>query len=105
MCAPVEGSGTVVVVTELISNNAAAALAFPIALASAQALGASPTPFILVVAYAASAGFLLPFGYQTHMMVYSTGRYTLANFLKAGWPVCIVFAVMVLVLTPLVFPF
>jgi di/tricarboxylate transporter len=93
------------IMTELISNNAAAALSFPIALASANALGVSPTPFIMVVAYAASAGFLLPFGYQTHLMVYSPGRYTTRDFLRVGWPVCVVFAVTVLVLTPLVFPF
>lgn len=91
--------------TELVTNNAAAALAFPIAVSSAQALGVSPTPFIMVVAYAASAGFLMPFGYQTHLMVYTPGRYKITDFLKVGWPISIVFAAGVLVLTPLVFPF
>lgn len=93
------------ILTELISNNAAAALVFPIALATANGMGVSPTPFIMVVAYAASAGFLLPFGYQTHLMVYSPGRYTTSDFLRAGWPVCIVFATTVIALTPIVFPF
>lgn len=93
------------VMTELVTNNAAAALAFPIALASSNALGVSPTPFIMVVAYAASAGFLLPFGYQTHLMVYSPGRYTLGDFLRAGWPIALVYAVTVLLLTPVFFPF
>lgn len=91
--------------TELVTNNAAAALAFPIALASARALGVDPTPFVMVVAYAASACFLLPFGYQTHLMVYSAGRYRTLDYLKAGWPVSLAYAVGVLTLVPMVFPF
>lgn len=91
--------------TELITNNAAAALAFPIGLAAARAYGVDPTPFVMVVAYAASAGFLVPFGYQTHLMVYSPGRYRTMDYLRAGWPVCVVYAVGVLALVPLVFPF
>ena len=91
--------------TELVTNNAAAALAFPIALASARALGVDPTPFVMVVAYAASACFLLPFGYQTHLMVYSAGRYRPLDYLKAGWPVSLTYAVGVLTLVPIVFPF
>ncbi len=91
--------------TELISNNAAAALVFPIALATARSLGVDPLPFVMVVAYAASAGFLLPFGYQTHLMVYTPGRYRTTDFLKAGWPVCLVFAAGVLLLVPVFFPF
>lgn len=93
------------VLTELVTNNAAAALAFPIALATARAFGVDPTPFVMVVAYAASACFLLPFGYQTHLMVYSAGRYRTLDYLKAGWPVSLTYAVAVLTLVPLVFPF
>lgn len=93
------------VLTELVTNNAAAALAFPIALATARAFGVDPTPFVMVVAYAASACFLLPFGYQTHLMVYSAGRYRTLDYLKAGWPVSLTYAVAVLTLVPWVFPF
>jgi di/tricarboxylate transporter len=91
--------------TELVTNNAAAALAFPISLATARGFGVDPTPFVMVVAYAASAGFLIPFGYQTHLMVYTPGRYRTLDFMKAGWPVSLTFAFGVLVLVPIVFPF
>lgn len=93
------------VLTETVTNNAAAALAFPIALGTARAFGADPTPFVMVVAYGASAGFLVPFGYQTHLMVYSAGRYRMHDFLRAGLPVSISYSVVVLALVPLVFPF
>lgn len=93
------------VLTELVTNNAAAALAFPISLATARAFGVDPTPFVMVVAYGASACFLLPFGYQTHLMVYSAGRYRMHDYLKAGWPVSLAYAAGVLVLVPRVFPF
>ena len=90
--------------TELITNNAAAALAFPIALGTARAFGVDPTPFVMIVAYGASAGFLIPFGYQTHLMVYSAGRYRMRDFLRAGLPVSLTYSLGVLALVPLVFP-
>ena len=90
--------------TELITNNAAAALAFPIALGTARAFGVDPTPFVMIVAYGASAGFLIPFGYQTHLMVYSAGRYRMRDFLRAGLPVSLAYSLGVLALVPLVFP-
>ncbi|MEC4766708.1 SLC13 family permease [Halomonas sp. CUBES01] len=94
-----------VLLTETVTNNAAAALGFPIAWSTAQAFGVDPTPFIMVVAYGASVCFLLPYGYQTHLMVYSPGRYRVRGFLKAGAPVSLVYSAAVLILTPLVFPF
>lgn len=91
--------------TELVTNNAAAALAFPVALATAHALEVDPTPFVMIVAYGASACFLLPFGYQTHLMVYSAGRYRLQDYAKVGWPVSLAYAAGVLTLVPMIFPF
>ncbi|MGM0535340.1 MAG: SLC13 family permease [Pseudomonadota bacterium] len=91
--------------TETVTNNAAAALAFPVAWTTAQAMGADPMPFIMAVAYGASACFLIPFGYQTHLMVYSPGHYRISDFLKTGLPVSLVYSAGVLGLTPLVFPF
>ncbi|MDI4636805.1 MULTISPECIES: SLC13 family permease [Halomonadaceae] len=91
--------------TETVTNNAAAALGFPVAWATAQALGADPMPFIMAVAYGASACFLIPYGYQTHLMVYSPGRYSLNDFLRIGAPVSVAYSAAVLVLTPIVFPF
>lgn len=93
------------ILTELVTNNAAAALAFPIALSTARAFGVDPMPFVMVVAYGASAGFLMPFGYQTHLMVYSPGRYRIRDFFKAGLPVSMVYSACVLILVPLFFPF
>ena len=92
------------VLTELVTNNAAAALAFPIALATARAFGVDPTAFVMVVAYGASACFLLPFGYQTHLMVMAPGRYRTTDFLKTGLPVSVTYSVVVLALTPWFFP-
>ncbi|MCD6003886.1 SLC13 family permease [Halomonas sp. IOP_6] len=91
--------------TETVTNNAAAALAFPIAWSTAQAFGVDPLPFVMAVAYGASACFLIPFGYQTHLMVYSPGRYKITDFFKIGLPVSITYSAAVLVITPMVFPF
>lgn len=91
--------------TETVTNNAAAALAFPIALSTAQAFNADPMPFIMAVTYGASACFLIPFGYQTHLMVYSPGRYRLQDYLKTGLPVSVMYSLTVLLLTPIIFPF
>ncbi|MFI9652038.1 SLC13 family permease, partial [Guyparkeria sp. LHSS19-1] len=62
-------------------------------------------PFIMAVAFGASACFLVPFGYQTHLMVYSTGRYRMGNYLRTGLPLTVVYSAAVIILIPLVFPF
>ncbi len=94
-----------VILTECVTNNAAAALAFPIALNTARAFGADPTPFVMIVAYAASAAFLIPSGYQTHLMVYSPGRYRTLDFIRIGTPVSLIYDIVAASLTPYVFPF
>ncbi|AEY02714.1 TrkA-C domain-containing protein [Oceanimonas sp. GK1] len=91
--------------TETVTNNAAAALAFPVGLSTAYAFGAEPMPFIMAVAFGASACFLVPFGYQTHLMVYSPGRYRMTDFIKTGLPVSLVYSAGVITLVPMVFPF
>jgi len=92
-------------VTELVTNNAAAALMFPIAYATAEALGVSPYPFFMALAFGASASFMSPYGYQTNLMVYSAGNYQLSDYLKAGFPLLLVYSVVALSLIPIVFPF
>jgi len=93
------------ILTEFVTNNAAAALAFPIALSTARAFEVDPTPFVMIVAYGASAGFLIPFGYQTHLMVYSAGRYRIADFVRMGLPISFAYSLCALTLVPIVFPF
>ncbi|MFP5397313.1 MAG: SLC13 family permease, partial [Gammaproteobacteria bacterium] len=90
--------------TELMSNNAAAALAFPVALGVAQTTGLDPRPFVMAVLYGASCSFLTPYGYQTNLMITSPGRYTLRDYLRAGLPVALVFQAVALVAIPVFFP-
>lgn len=94
-----------VAMTELITNNAAAALAFPLAVAVANNLGVSPTPFAVAVMIAASASFLGPLGYQTNLMVYGAGNYRASDFFKVGWPLALVCFATTVLLAPLVFGF
>jgi di/tricarboxylate transporter len=93
------------VLTELMSNNAAAALAFPVAVGVAQRLGLDPAPFVMATLYGASCSFLTPYGYQTNLMVMSPGRYTLGDFVRTGLPVALVFIAVTLVALPVFFPF
>ena len=93
------------ILTELMSNNAAAALAFPVAIGVAQRAGLDPQPFVMAVLYRASCSFLTPYGYQTNLMVMSPGRYTLRDFVRAGLPVALVFQAVALVSLPVFFPF
>jgi di/tricarboxylate transporter len=91
-------------VTELMSNNAAAVLMFPVSLATAAAVGADPRPFIIGVTLAASLSFLSPIGYQTNMIVYSLGGYRFTDFARLGIPLTILCVLLQIVLIPLVFP-
>jgi di/tricarboxylate transporter len=72
--------------TEVITNNAAAALLFPIAVSAAAQASADPRPFLLAVAIGGSACFATPLGYQTNLMVYGPGGYLFTDFLKIGIP-------------------
>lgn len=94
-----------VVFTELITNNAAAALSFPVAYALAVGFGVNPLPFVMAVAFGASASFISPFGYQTNLMVYSAGNYRIKDYVAMGLPLSIIYSITVLTLIPLVFPF
>jgi di/tricarboxylate transporter len=78
-----------VALTEFISNNAAAALMFPIAMATAQQLGADPRAFAIAVAVSASSSFLTPIGYQTNTMVYGPGGYRFGDYVRLGLPLTI----------------
>lgn len=92
-------------ITELVTNNAAAALMFPVAYSIAIGFGVDILPFVMAVAFAASGSFVSPYGYQTNLMVFSAGQYQLNHFVKVGLPVSIVYAAIVLVTLPIFFPF
>lgn len=79
-----------VIYTELVTNNAAAAMVFPIALSVASQAHYDSMPFVYAVVFGASAGFATPLGYQTHMMVYGPGGYRFTDYLKVGIPMDIV---------------
>lgn len=91
--------------TELITNNAAAALMFPIAYSIALGFGVDILPFVMTVAFAASGSFISPYGYQTNLMVYNAGHYRIIDFVRVGLPVSLTYGIIVLVAVPVFFPF
>jgi len=91
------------VLTELVTNNAAAALVFPIAYGLALSIDANPMAFIMAVAFGASASFISPYGYQTNLMVFNAGQYKLNDFIKIGVPVSIAYSVTAVTMIVLVF--
>ena len=91
--------------TETMTNNAAAALSFPIAYGLAESYGISPMPFIMTVAFGASASFLTPYGYNTNLMVQNLGGYELRDYFRAGLPLSIIYSGTVIFLVPRLFPF
>ncbi len=93
------------VFTELVTNNAAAVLVFPIALAAARSLGVSFMPFAIAIMIAASGGFATPIGYQTNLMVYGPGGYRFSDYVRLGVPLDLVFMVVTVLVTPLIYPF
>jgi len=92
-------------ITELITNNAAAALAFPLALETAAKFGVDPMPFFVAICIAASAGFATPIGYQTNLIVQGAGNYKFTDFVKIGLPMDIIVMVVSVALIPLIWPF
>ena len=95
---------TTACLTELVTNNAAAVIMFPIAIAVATQNGLDPRPFALAVALGASASFLSPVGYQTNTMVYAMGGYRFADFARAGLPLTIIMLLVAAFVLPIVWP-
>ena len=90
--------------TEVITNNGAAVLMFPIALATANSLDANFTAFAIAIMMAASASFATPIGYQTNLMVYGPGGYRFTDYLKIGVPLNLLLGVVTLLIAPLIWP-
>jgi di/tricarboxylate transporter len=91
--------------TELITNNAAAVLVFPIALSTSQTLGVSFMPFAIAIMMAASASFSTPIGYQTNLMVYGPGGYRFSDYFKVGIPLNLLLGALTIAIAPLVWRF
>lgn len=91
--------------TSFISNNAAAIVLVPIALAIAELLGVSARPFVFAICFGTSTSFMTPMGYQTNLMVYGPGRYKFNDFIKAGTPLTLIFWMIASIFIPLFWPF
>jgi di/tricarboxylate transporter len=94
-----------VVFTEIVTNNAAAVLVFPIAVSAAATVGADPMPFVIATMMGASAGFITPIGYQTNLMVYGPGGYRFTDYVRLGLPLSLVVGAAVLATIPLFWAF
>jgi di/tricarboxylate transporter len=106
---PLPALAVVYILTSLLSafitNNGAAVLVFPLAVATAGALGVNPRPFVIAIMMAASASFATPIGYQTNLMVYGPGGYRFSDYLRIGLPLTAVLAAVALIIVPRVWPF
>ncbi len=90
--------------TNLISNAAAAALLTPLAIQTGHALGIDPRPLVMAVAFGASLAFATPIGYQTNTLIYGPGNYRFADYLRFGGPLTALCAAAVALMVPLVWP-
>ena len=90
--------------TEISSNAATAIIMTPIALAVAQQMGLDPRAFVFAVAFAASASFITPVGYQTNLMVYGPGGYKFSDYIRVGFPLALIFWVMAIFILPILWP-
>ncbi|ENO89323.1 SLC13 family permease [Thauera linaloolentis] len=91
--------------TEFMSNAAAAVLLTPIGLSTARMMDVDATPFLIAVTFAASTSFATPVGYQTNTMVYGAGGYRFIDFVKAGLPLNLIFWVLGVIFIPVFWPF
>lgn len=94
-----------IIMTNVITNAAAAAFMFPVAVSMANGLGVSFMPFVIILMLGTSYAFINPAGYQTNMMVQEPGGYTFMDFVKVGVPLTILVGIVAVVLAPIVYGF
>ncbi|MGN8158670.1 SLC13 family permease [Salinisphaera sp. RV14] len=95
---------TTVVISAVITNNAAAVIVFPVAVSLAHGAGENVMPYVITVVIGASASFLTPIGYQTNLMVYGPGGYRFIDFVRLGLPLTAIIGALTVVLVPMIWP-
>ena len=96
--------GGTMLLTEVVTHNAAAVIVFPIAFATTRSLGLDFTPFVMAITMAASASFATPIGYATNLMVYGPGGYRFSDFLRFGVPLNLMMWVVTVSIIPHIWP-
>lgn len=94
-----------VILTEMVSNNAVAALLTPIAIGVAAHMGVDARPFVVAVMFASSASFVTPIGYQTNTYVFGAGGYRFSDFFRVGFPLACLLGILAWWLIPMMWPF
>jgi len=92
------------VLTEMVSNNAVAALLTPLGIIVSIQLGVDARPFIAAVMFGSSASFATPIGYQTNTFVYGAGGYKFGDFFRAGFPLAVILWIVASVMIPVFWP-
>jgi di/tricarboxylate transporter len=80
----------IAILTNVVSNNAAAVIGTPIAISIASQLNLPPEPFVLAVLFGANMSYATPMGYQTNLLIYSAGGYKFSDFLRVGIPLTLI---------------